>query len=342
MGMNSLLSTDWHLTDNPIEEYRWEVFNLLQELAEQHNVKRIYCLGDLWDRKDRHSAKLLNRTVQAFQTLHDETGAEIYILMGNHDCPLIGTPYWSFMNELGIHYVTEPILLNGIWLLPFSSNPKDEWKELKLYDSHAIFMHQTVVGSQIEGDRVIDTEPHPMPLLPRGIPVYSGDVHRPQVVGGVIYVGVPHPTRFGESWPNRVVLIKQGDFRHPQFIAVRTIRRLVVEIEQVQQLDTYQLRAGDQVRVRYKLNNAEMMQWATREAAILDWASRKSIVIVSIEAILMQDMEDSDSTSQQIDGDFGLLSPEATIRSFSADEGLGDDVMQCGLALLKEAQACAN
>lgn len=340
--MNSLLSTDWHLTDNPVEEYRWAIFKTLQELAEQHRAKRIFCLGDLWDRKDRHSARLLNRTVRAFQDLRGETGAEIYALMGNHDCPLMGTPYWEFMNDLGIHYVTDPTLLNGIWLLPFSSNPRVDWRELDFTGSRAIFMHQTVMGAKIEGERVIEVEPHPMPLLPRGVPVYSGDVHRPQEIGGVIYVGVPHPTRFGESWPNRVALIKQGDFKHPQFIGVRSIRRLVIEVDRPEQLDDHRLRPGDQVRVRYRLNNAEMMQWAVREAAILDWASKREVMVLSVEALLVTEVGSEDGPERIEEADLVSLSPESTIRSFSAEEALGDDVLQCGLALLKESQACAR
>src|ERR1039458_1280582 len=94
-----LLTCDPHLTDNPIEAYRWKVFNFIKEACKKYNVNHIFILGDLSDRKDRHSSELLNRLARSLSNLHDETGAQIWISGGNHDDPLNGVPYWEIRSE---------------------------------------------------------------------------------------------------------------------------------------------------------------------------------------------------------------------------------------------------
>src|ERR1051326_3531567 len=160
--MNYLLTTDLHLTDNPNDSYRWQIFDTLKEVAKKHKVTKIDMLGDCWDRKDKHSAKLVNKTVDCFQGLLSETKAEISVLSGNHDQPLSGPYYWEFLDDLGIEYITKPTI-DSVYYLPFSANPIEDWKALDLTKASAIFMHQTIAGALVDGGRTIPTTPHPLP-----------------------------------------------------------------------------------------------------------------------------------------------------------------------------------
>lgn len=340
MGMNALLSADWHLVDSVLDEYRWKVFDNIKEISLEQRINQIFILGDFIDRKDRHAAEFLNRVVISMKDLVDETGAPVTILMGNHDMPLKGTPYWSFLNQVGVRYVTEPTLIAGVWCLPFSANPLEDWRGLPFAGSRAILMHQTVAGSLLEGDRKIEKEPNPLPIFPRGVPVYSGDIHRPQTTSGVTYVGVPHPTRFGETWSNRVLLIKNGDFKAPIVAGMRTIKRAILDISSVEELQTLRYRPGDQVRVRFQLTPTDLMSWSFKEEVIRAWASTHGIVVVSIEAVLIKEL--APQQNAQKGEEYALLNPVEVIRSFSEQEGLGEDVLQYGLTLLKGAQSCSK
>lgn len=339
MAMNALLTADWHLVDSVLDEYRWKIFDNVTEISLEHRVNQIFILGDFIDRKDRHSAEFLNRVVSSMQTLVEETGATVTILMGNHDMPLKGTPYWNFLNRVGVRYLTEPMQIAGIWCLPFSANPIEEWRELAFVGSRAIFMHQTVEGSLLEGNRKIEKAPVALPIFPRGIPVYSGDIHRPQTTAGVTYIGVPHPTRFGETWANRVIIIKNGDFRSPVIAGVHSIKRAILDISSLNELKEARLRPHDQIRVRYQLTPAELTSWAAKEEAIRIWAHNSDLTVVSVEAVLIKELTKTTEENNPA-SEYSLLNPAEVIRSFAVKEELGEDVLQYGLSLLKEAQAC--
>src|ERR1035441_7279011 len=104
--MRLLIFSDPHLTDNPLEEYRWTFLEQkLPALIAEHRIDTVWCLGDVVDRKDRHSGELVNRLVSAVLALQ----TPLNILMGNHDGPNADNPaYWSFLSTLpNVKYITE-------------------------------------------------------------------------------------------------------------------------------------------------------------------------------------------------------------------------------------------
>lgn len=330
---NFILTADWHLTDSEIESYRWNIFDTLRAISLQHAVTQILVLGDITDRKDRHAGNLLNRLVHALKDLSNDAGVVITILMGNHDAPLNGTPYWTFLNEGPIHYITEPTILSGILLLPFSANPAAEWADLD-FNKCAVMMHQTLAGSLVDGDRKIEYAPHPLPLFPRGVPIYSGDVHRPQSIGGVTYVGAPHPVRFSETWENRVLVIKKNDFKNPHQVNIRSIRRAILDISSSDQLKSLRFGTNDQLKIRYMLTAGKMAEWPKEEQAIRDWAAKKGIVLASVEATLQEELTlDSKPKASAME----LMRPDEVIRQFGESEKLSEDVIAVGQSLLDSA-----
>ena len=344
MGNKILLISDLHLTDNPLEDYRWRVFSQACALCDEHKVREVFILGDMWDRKDRHSATLLNRTVQELGTLIALTGVKIRILMGNHDAPIAGTPYWDFLNSLGFRYVTTPYFDPDyeIWLLPFSPNPAEEWKEFPFQRSKALFMHQTVAGAAIEGSRKIEKAPNPMPIFPRGIPIYSGDVHRPQTVGSVTYIGTPYPTRFGEDWDCRALLLDSDNFKAFQELPLNNLRRRIMDVKAVEELgmllETGYVERGDQVRVRFHLNQDNFTRWATDELKVRAWAEQNSIILLSVEAVLEQTITRGEDTSVAQAENVEQLAPEDILRLFAQDSDLSDEVQARGLELVAHAR----
>jgi predicted phosphodiesterase len=329
--MNRLLFTDPHLTDNPLEAYRWNIFKTLEELAIKHQVSEIDCLGDLVDRKDYHSRTLINGVIDVFSHLQSFTKADIKIISGNHDAPTTGLYYWKFLNKLGIKYIQEPELHDGVYFLPFTSNPEKDWEKLNFKGVKTLFMHQCVSGSLVENDRVLSG--CTLPLSVNNFIIYSGDIHRPQTVGNVIYIGTPHPVKFSESWPNRVILIKDDCFAMPIDIWLDTTKRAILDIASSQELMTMPYKKGDQVRIRYHLTGKQLTQWPEEQKVITKWGSDRGIHIASTESILIGDGVKA-NTNKKVE-QLELMKPAEVVRTFGADEKLSSDVIDMGVALLE-------
>lgn len=333
--MNDLLTGDWHLTDNPLEEYRWRVFDSILAIHKEKKIDRLFILGDAWDRKDRHTGELLNRFVMNARRLTKEE-IELYILQGNHDAPLKGVSYWEFLSDYSkVNYVDKILDLEDVILLPSSKNPLIDWRDVYFKDKKAIFIHQTVDGAMVERDYVLKADA-PLPVFPKGIPVFSGDVHRPQKVGPVTYVGTPHPTRFGEDWPNQVVLVEAGDYKNPHPIPIKSIERVILDIKDWGEVPA-RLGEGDQVRIRFYLTKSTISEWPKQEEKIKEWAKKVGVIVVSLEPILTEVLEEGHPVieADQIE----TLPPLELVKLYGEEEEISDSVLKTGIDIVKAALA---
>jgi hypothetical protein len=329
--MNYLLTGDLHLTDHPMDEYRWAIFDVLKEFSIKHKINQVFFLGDIWDRRDRHSSLLVNRSVASIIDLQAIGHTEVIITAGNHDKPVNGPYFWEFLNEANLRYITKPLLLSDIWLLPFSSDPVSEWKDLDFKSAKAIFMHQTGQGVTIQDHELTSNN---LPTFPEGVPVFSGDVHTPQEANGIVYVGTPYPIKFSESWGNRIILVKDDNFRDYQSVPVDIMQRAILDISSSDEMGTFKLNPGSQVRIRYRLTGANLANWPVEEHLVRGWCETMKINPVSIEAVLEGGGLTPEVKSNQIE----LLSPEEIIKMFCKEEKLSEDILTCGLQLVQESK----
>lgn len=333
--MNILYFTDTHFTDNPLEFYRWKIIRTLEDLVDRYAVKHLYHLGDIVDRKDRHAGNLVNKLIYEFKALTE--CCPVSILSGNHDAPLnLKDPYyWEFLNEAGIEYITQPTFSveNNMWLLPFTSNPVVDWKELDFRSAKAVLMHQTLPGVMIENDRILE-KGQTLPIFPKDCMIFSGDVHRPQTFGGVVYIGAPHPVRFSENWNNRVILVNTDNFYKYTEIPVTSIKRAILDIESSKELKNLPYSQGDQLRIRYKISSSKLVDWPLEQDIIKNWCLEKGVILMSLEASLIGD--GLQATSEQQKNDIETMKPDQVVRTFAKQEKLSQDVIDMGLELIKE------
>ena len=134
-----LLSADWHLDDQPQNEYRWLVFDQVRSVVSSYQIDAVFVLGDMVDRRDRFSAAFVNRLLFELRDLAKHT--QIFILRGNHDTTLKLPNYFEFITEKNIYYISQPTNYGKkALLLPFTPNPREDWKELGLRKFNALFM----------------------------------------------------------------------------------------------------------------------------------------------------------------------------------------------------------
>jgi len=325
-----LLTSDWHLDDNPQNEYRWRAFDALDDwMFEGADHTRIFHLGDICDRKDRHSAELVNRLITKFKALADK-GAVIYILMGNHDKPLRGTPYWQFLDSLSeyLTFITKPHALEDLLLLPYSSDPASDWANIPFNHYRAALIHQTISGAKGNNGYILDNDK--MPEFPRKLKVYSGDIHTTQVVKRVKYVGAPHPVAFGDSYPCQMLELND-DYTLARTIPLISIQKLMLRIDTTKDLERVLTRPGDQARIICKLALADIEKWSAMQDWMLAWAEHYQVRLFSIEPEIEGTRAADNAADIAPEND-----PEYILRLFADAEDINDAMFNAGLELLRE------
>lgn len=294
--MNALLVADLHLSSIAREEYRWKLFPWLLEIIPQQAVKLLVILGDLTEAKDYHSSRLVNRIVDALCKLNRDTGVTVIIVPGNHDGIDPGCPYFRFLGQFPfVRYMNVPFLTGGsggaqdFWVnrkllfLPHTKTP-EEWREHKLLpEAEVIFMHQTMAGSKSETGFGLEGMAESVLAAARRAKIWSGDVHVPQVIGPVEYVGAPYPVRFGDEFKPRAVLLsnmlrKATDLETPHFARRSVIIDASVALDKIDGIQT-----GDQMKVRVRLSRAEFGEWGRISRMVKQFCEETGVELCGLE-----------------------------------------------------------
>jgi hypothetical protein len=288
-GMDLIIS-DLHLSDNPLEEYRWNVFDWLSVTTEKIDLDTIYILGDLTEKKDNHGAKLVNRLTGNLLNMRDWS-KRMVILRGNHDGIDPYWPFFHFLSEMNIEYYYSPMIVDREMFIPYSKDFagdikrffKDGKVDLSCVDR--IFMHQTIKGAMVNGITLEGFDP--------GIfrnfngQVYSGDIHVPQTVGLINYVGSPYPVYFGDSFVGGCILL-DGD--KLERIENPTIRRVMLDLDwTVDAVFSFKVNEGDQFKVRLKVNRSDSDQFDSWKKCLKNHVEEKGGILVSAELKLAEE-----------------------------------------------------
>jgi hypothetical protein len=330
--MTMLLSSDWHLTDDPTDEYRWRIFDHVRECVEKNNVRQVGVLGDIAHKKDRHSGALVNRLVSELKSID----AEFTILCGNHDRPLNGPPFWTFLSEVeNVHFITSVLSRGKTLWLAHSANPSADWADIRFTSYKAVFMHQTVTGVVEKGIRLAG-DPG-MIELPRRLKVYSGDIHTPQTVGNVEFVGAPHPVKFGDEYRCRMLLL-DDEYDIEKEIILDPPRKLILNLSSLDDLRKYNVRQDDQAEIRFTIDPDRIEQWPVERQAILDWAAKQGISVADIEAeVALEPGDDAHQAVPILDAD-----QLETLKAFAKSEGLSKALLDVGSIFVKESSNRAD
>jgi hypothetical protein len=338
-----LLTSDWHLCNDPANEYRWLVWEAVRNQI-RAGCSCVYMLGDLCEHKDKHPAELVNRILAEIAETRD-VGTSWYgenfllvFLLGNHDKPLRGDPFWNLLNyTIGpVMFLTEPAVLgDGDELfLPYSADPETEWADIDFESPRVVFMHQTLPGAKAEGvgHREMAGKPG-IPIFPKHLKIYSGDIHLPQVIkrgADVEYVGAPHLVRFGDDHRTRMLRLDPVSFSIAEEIILEAPEKKIAEISSLDQLIALSVKSGDKLRIRYTVPADKIEQWPVEEQEIKRWALAHGIEIASIEPIVEVLRTNTDLSVTEFDQD-----PEAILGLFAQDEGIDDGLWKAGQELLK-------
>lgn len=329
MKFPALLVSDLHLTDNPQHAYRWELFPWLIKRIVQYRIQTVVIMGDLTDAKDNHSSTLVNRVVAEVDKLR--TMASVIILPGNHDYLRAGHPFFEFLRYLpDVRFVSGTLDTSAegphaCLFLAHVRNPAQAWAGLDFSHYRYLFIHQTFKGALSSNGQALDGEA--LPDLSAAGKVWSGDVHVPQVIGAVEYVGSPYPVHCGDSFKGRCIVLGADHSVTP--LHFRTIDRHSIKVTSLEELEAVATRRGDHAAVAVSLPQSESHLWRTMRIQIKEWAEQRGVDLVDLS------MKQTKQAVGRVRVGVKAREPDEILLQFVRRYELGGDALHVGLEVLQ-------
>lgn len=289
--MTALFTADLHLSEQSRDKYRDDWMLKLPDLAKKHKCNQVIIGGDLSEEKDEHRAWLVNRVAYHMHRL-TEAGMHVIIYTGNHDYVDEDEVFWTFLAfQPNVTFVTRPtaLTIGGLGkclFLPHTRDWKRDWSGEMLNRRYAyIFAHQTFAGSVADSGYHIERGV-PTDIFCKGECVLSGDVHTPQRVGPVEYVGAPYTVDFGDDYEPRVLLLSNGSFVS---VPCSGPQKRLLEISDVKQLAKDKTcGAGDIVKVRVTIKGVAPSDWQPIADGVNAWAEKRKLNLHSIQPVIVK------------------------------------------------------
>jgi len=346
MTMMGFLS-DLHMTDKWIDEPHWDLFPQVDAIIDKHNLTELYFLGDLTTAIDRHPARLLNRLLDGLVALSTKVEKMVF-LHGNHDGKTNDTAYFRLLRHIPkFRYYTEPDCeeIDGVMYvyLPHSRNPKADWADLDLNNTF-VMTHVTLDKAKAESGVRVDGEIDAAFFRDTRLAL-SGDIHLPQIMGRVVYVGSPYNVRFGDNFDGSMLILdstklkEDADncwFREPLVFP----RKLSVEVKNAYQVEAYLTdferdhRAKAQVKVKLKVDQSNIESWQQIRHEIEQVVAKHGHTHIDTE--VEQQWKTPVSTEQRHQ-ESGAVEADS-FEDFCEAQGVNDKLKAAGLRIMAEAK----
>jgi predicted phosphodiesterase len=337
--MRALITADIHLNDNLRDFHRISFLRTFRDICRTHRADIAIVLGDITDKKDNHGSWLVNQVADHFYRLAGIC-QNVIVLRGNHDYLSPEFPFYRFLQRIdGVSWINTPTegqllstairkaLGRTLWL-PHTDNPQRDWKGLDTKAFELIFTHQTFKGATAGFGRKLEGI-DPEELLPGNAVIVSGDIHVPQNLGRVRYVGAPYTVNFGDSYEPRVLLLEGNKMTSIKCTGPQ--KRLV----EAQSLDEFKIRCDkvantrDLIKARITVDN--LGSWPAIKESIKSWCDKHGLVAHTIQPILLPSTHmkerataDTQRSDQQRLKDYGKL------------RNMDGPTLKTGLSLLEE------
>lgn len=324
--MRRLVTADLHWNDLPRDAYRHAFVDWLAGVAAKWRVDHIDLLGDLCEDRDYHSGWLVNKVVDHLHRLSD--GCSVTCLRGNHDYSVADNPFFAFVGWLPrVRWINTPTVLDGDLYLPHTADYARDWSDVRVREHECIFAHNTFDGSDDGyGHKLRGV---PLSVFPRNVCVVSGDVHTPQSVGPVTYVGAPYTVDFGDSYQPRVLL---HDGQRWESIEVPGPRKRVLRWStalDAPRVVEESIAPGDIVKVMVKLR--DRADWPRVRDSVHAWCERAGCVLHAVVPTIVDASAHGSSASDTVE----RLSDDEVLARFGSARGVPERTMRVGAKLLR-------
>lgn len=317
--VTTLITADLHFSANPRDAYRLQFLHKrLPDLITTYKVDQIYILGDLCETKDEHAAYLVNQVVDGIARINNIS--PVTLLMGNHDFLQQGEPFFRFLRNIpGLRYIAQPRQKNGHLFLPFTRTPEQDWKSVEFGGVKRVFTHMTFDGASSGFGHKL--EGVSLDLLPN-VPIISGDIHTPQKIENLTYVGAPYTVDFGDNYLGTVLLLKDDRMSR---VTVGGPQKRIVRAPNMTPA-----KRGDIIRVEVPIKAADYSRWQERCDEIRAWAEEEGVYLDSIIPIITDSKE---KPGQKIKRK-APLNDDAVLEAYAKIKGIDERTLKEGRKLL--------
>lgn len=331
--MIHLFTSDLHLTDRDRDSYRFRIFDTLKVQAKNEGADHIWILGDLTDKKDEHSASLVNRICDH---LFDLAGAsQVHVLCGNHDYVDAADPFFRFLRqapEARVEFISTPAERRcgkeRILCLPHTRDFRRLVRKYKLDRYDLVLIHQPVKGARSEaGPEVDGIPPACLGKAPR---VLAGDIHVPQALQNITYCGAPYPVRFGDTYEPRIILLRHGKLFSRK---LTTIQKLRIDLSDPREMRDYDLSEGDQIKVNVRLRRSEFEAWDKIRERVIENARSLGVVLCGLRLV---EIKDAAAVDRSIPAIAATADPAQVLRAYGRAGGIDPGLMRLGQAILEQ------
>tara|TARA_Y100000310_G_scaffold345655_1_gene467793 strand:+ start:11833 stop:12855 length:1023 start_codon:yes stop_codon:yes gene_type:complete len=278
-----LVCADLHLTDNSKDSYKWLFFPWLKNRIVEGKVQRLYIVGDLCDRKDRHSSTLVNQIISWLLEL-TEVCEKIIIVKGNHDFDKDeSNPFFEFVSAIpNIEFITDSTWIDDELFLPFTRSKHEYWNEYDLEEADYVYLHTDIIGAKVSDYYNLENGLDIKNFRNINSKFISGHIHVPQKLAkNFTYIGAPYPINFGDTYDGRVLYIDHND--KESFIEYPSIKKWSLSITKVKELKSVGFKKGDQVKIEMEIDQTDFHRWHDIRQEVKDFFINKGIELFSIE-----------------------------------------------------------
>ena len=326
MARPTLVTADLHISPNRRDAYRYTFLEqTLPQLLEEYSVSRIIICGDLTEAKSGHSAELVNRLVDALAALAER--APIYLLKGNHDYLSEDVPFFRYTQHLPrTRWINEPtqLKLRGLGSCLFLPHTRDLADWVDFMDGYDwFFCHQPFGGAVNETGAKLSGDPPPFSASAR---VVSGDIHGPQRVGPVTYVGAPYLIDAGDDYEPRVLLLEGVKMRSIPVPGPQ--KRLVVLRGRDEEYP--KVAPGDVVKIRIEPPAGNQTPRAEWRAQARRWAEAAGVELYAVEVIAPK------AAPSRADRNRHRASDADLVRAYAKKMRKGKSTISAGLQLMEK------
>jgi DNA repair exonuclease SbcCD nuclease subunit len=273
--MTILNTADWHLTSDPFDDYRWEFLPWLKDLVKAKPPERINILGDLTEKKDRHSSDLVNRLTEFLLDL--SSIVPIYILQGNHDFVSEDFPFFRFLSKHPrIKYIDTPYFDKKLsaYYIP--------WGKTTIRGCNRIYTHTSVIGA-LYANGVKSEEGIKIEDFKEFHHIISGHIHVPQQINNLYMIGSPYPIDFGDTFKGRVLL--EDDIGNVIPIEHPSIKKIKEVLDVDDPKLVRKLSPGDQIKLEIHVPPDKFKDWPSIKKTAKDFYEEQKVIVRSITLV---------------------------------------------------------
>ncbi len=331
--MSVLITSDLHFAENPRDHYRFRLFPFLKKQIKEHKVKQLLILGDLTETKDRHSAWLVNTISDGISDLSKL--CRVLIMRGNHDAVVPSFPFFKFVGMMdNIVWINSPTELEvqglgSCCFLPHTTDYKTEWKDFDFASYDWTFAHASFAGAVSESGFTL--KGIPVDYFPKGSRVISGDIHKPQKIGCVTYVGSPYTVDFGDEFDPRLLLIEKGKLKSIPYVGPQK-RLLVIHNDEIPDAKSLTIRKGDILKIRVLLSKDLYAEWAKIQSRIREWAEKQGYNLYVVQPVIESVFRMKSEKKRKAES----KSDKQLLQEYVKSRAIDEKTVKTGLRLLRQ------